>query len=87
MPGMALVTAPAKKAAKVKADEVDAMIQQIGFVTWADADLIYSAEGGMTDRVDLKLSLQGYPVKEYIRVELEGMNEHWICNSTPFWVK
>ena len=54
---------------------------------YSGAELIYSVEGGMSDTVDLKFSLQGYPVKEYIRVELEGMNEHWICNSTPFWVK
>ena len=54
---------------------------------YSGAELIYSTEDGVTDTVELQLSLEGYPVREYIRVELEGMNEHWICNSTPFWIK
>ena len=26
------------------------------------------------------------PSPDYIRVELEGMNERWICCSTPIWL-
>lgn len=53
---------------------------------FSGADLIYTAEGNGTDAVDMKISLKDLPLDKYVRVELEGMNEHWGCNSTPFWL-
>ena len=47
--------------------------------------VIYSTEG-TEDTLTLRLPLAGLPLETFIRVELEGQNEHWICNSTPFYL-
>ena len=52
---------------------------------YAGADEIYSAVGNGTDTVNLEIPLKDYDLHDYIRVELEGMNERWICCSTPIW--
>ena len=54
---------------------------------YSGVDLIWSDTGNGTDTVNLKVSLNGLPLQKYVRVELEGMNEHWGCNSTPFWIQ
>jgi hypothetical protein len=53
---------------------------------YSGAELICDLTGNGTDTVDLEIPLENLPINEYIRVELQGMNEHWGCNSTPFWI-
>lgn len=53
---------------------------------YSAADVIYSAE--FDDKsIDITVSLKGLPLDKYVRVEIEGRNDHWICNSTPFYLK
>ncbi len=54
---------------------------------FSGADEIYATTGNGTDTVKLEIPLKEYDLHDYIRVEIEGMNEHWICNSTPIWLK
>ena len=54
---------------------------------YSGANLIYRAEGNGSDSICLDIPLTGLPLEKYIRVELEGLNQHWICNSTPFYLK
>lgn len=54
---------------------------------YSGAELVYSGTGNGTDTVNLEIPLAGLPIHQYIRVELQGMNHHWGCNSTPFWIK
>ena len=51
---------------------------------YSGADVIYSAEGS-SDTLELTLPLAGLPLDKFLRVELEGQNAHWICNSSPFY--
>ncbi|MFA7636986.1 MAG: hypothetical protein WCX81_04410 [Monoglobales bacterium] len=53
---------------------------------YSGANLIYS-EDVNSESVDMKVSLAGLPLEKFVRVEVEGMNKHWICNSTPFYIK
>jgi len=52
---------------------------------YSGAEVIYSAEGS-GDALEMSLPLDGLSLDKYIRVELEGQNAHWICNSTPFYL-
>lgn len=52
---------------------------------YSGADVIYSAEFD-EKRIYVELPLKGLPLDKYIRVEVEGRNDHWICNSTPFYL-
>ena len=54
---------------------------------YAGADEIYAATIGDTDTVHLEIPLQDYDLHDYVRVEIEGMNEFWYANSTPIWIK
>lgn len=54
---------------------------------YSGAKLIYSAEGSGSGSICLDIPLKGLPLEMYIRAELEGLNEHWICNCTPFYLK
>ena len=53
---------------------------------YSGAELVCDLKGNGTDTVDLQIPLDGLPINEYIRVEVEGMNLHWGCNSTPMWI-
>ena len=54
---------------------------------YSGAELIHTADGNGTDTVNIEIPLAGLPINEYIRVEIQGMNQHWGCNSTPFWIR
>jgi len=54
---------------------------------YAGAEEIYTAAGTGTDTVNLEVPLQAYDLHDYIRVEIEGMNQHWCCCSTPIWLQ
>lgn len=54
---------------------------------YSGADVIYAKEDIDTPSIDLKVPLKGLPLDKFIRVEIQGLNEHWICNSTPFYLK
>ncbi|MBQ4110588.1 MAG: hypothetical protein IJC74_06860 [Clostridia bacterium] len=53
---------------------------------YSGENLIYSDDVNDVE-VNLEIPLKGLNLKQFIRVELEGFNEHWICNSTPFYLK
>ncbi len=54
---------------------------------YSGAELIYEINDGNTPEIDIKLPLKDYKLDKFIRVEIEGQNEHWICNSTPIYIK
>ncbi len=49
--------------------------------------LIYEKKDINVPEIDFELFLGDYQLEKYIRVEIEGLNEHWICVSTPFYLK
>ncbi|MBR2405832.1 MAG: hypothetical protein IKB04_02110 [Clostridia bacterium] len=52
---------------------------------YSGAEVIYAAE--FDDKsIDVKVPLKGLPLDTFIRVEIEGRNDHWIANSTPFYL-
>ena len=53
---------------------------------YSGEDVIYSLDEIGKPEIDLEISLRDLPLKNYIRVEIEGLNHHWICNSTPFYI-
>ena len=53
---------------------------------YADEKLFYSCDGSESGTVDITVPLQGVTANTFIRVELEGLTKHWICNSTPFYI-
>ena len=54
---------------------------------YSGAEVIYSLDNIDKESIDMKISLEGMNIDKFIRVEIEGLNEHWICNSTPFYIK
>ena len=54
---------------------------------YSDAEVIYEITDGDTQSVSLSLPLQGCKLGRFIRVELEGLTKHWICASTPFFIR
>ncbi len=62
----------------------DGVIREVR--VFAADNVIYTAQPN-TAEVALDVSLAGLPLDKYIRVEMEGMTNHWICNSTPFYLK
>ena len=54
---------------------------------FSDADVIFEQTFEENDGViDMEIPLAGKVIGKFIRVEIVGLNERWICNSTPFWV-
>ena len=47
---------------------------------------IYSMNDIEKERLEIKIPLKDMKINQFIRVEIEGLNEHWICNSTPFYI-
>lgn len=54
---------------------------------YAGAKVIWQAEEDFGQQIELQLPMEGLPLRQFLRVEIEGQNEHWICNSTPFYLK
>lgn len=54
---------------------------------YSGADLIFEKNDGNSQEIDIKVPLSGLKLDKFIRVEMEGLNEHWICNSTPIYLK
>ena len=54
---------------------------------YSGADVIYSQSDIGKTEIDFEISLKDLPLKNFVRVEIEGQNLHWICNSTPFYIK
>lgn len=52
---------------------------------YSDDELIVSMENNK-QTVDIKLKLKEFKLGKFLRVELEGKNKNWICNSTPFYL-
>ena len=50
-------------------------------------NLVWQAETDFGKRIDLHLPMKDIPLRKFLRVEIEGQNKHWICNSTPFYLK
>ena len=53
---------------------------------YSGAALIHCVSGEDAGSVSLTVPLKGLPLEKYIRVEIEGINKHWICNSSPFYL-
>ncbi len=53
---------------------------------YSGADVIYEINDGKTADVDIKLPLKDFNLEKFIRVEIEGLDKHWICNSTPIYI-
>ena len=67
----------------IKATVAEATIRKLR--VYSGAEVIHSAE--FDDKsIDVTVPLQGLPLNQFIRVEIEGRNDHWICNSTPFYL-
>ena len=49
--------------------------------------VIYQNEGDWGRSIDMEISLKDLALSKFLRVEIEGQNEHWICNSSPFYLK
>ena len=54
---------------------------------YSGTELIYTNDGSEDGSVKLEVSLKDLPLDRFVRVEIEGLNEHWIANSTPFYLK
>lgn len=54
---------------------------------YSGSEIIYESDDGNTQSISLELPLKDYKLDKYIRVEVEGLNKHWICVSTPFYLK
>ncbi len=54
---------------------------------YSGENIIYEINDGNTQSIDIKIPLADYKLEKYIRVEVEGLTEHWICLSTPFYLK
>ena len=52
---------------------------------YAGAEVVYAAEFDAPS-IDVKIPLQGLKLDGFVRVEIEGRNDHWIANSTPFYL-
>lgn len=49
--------------------------------------IIFKAkEGGEDGTIDLQIPMKDMKLEKFIRVEIQGQNEHYICNSTPFFL-
>ncbi len=52
---------------------------------YSGENVIYSAE--FNDKsISVKVPLKGLKLEKFVRVEIEGRNDHWIANSTPFYL-
>ena len=49
--------------------------------------VIFSKDDIDAKTVDLTVSLKGLNLDKFVRVEIEGEEIYWICNSTPFFIK
>lgn len=80
---------PAEEAAvgeiSISAKTIRGPIRQVRI--YSGPELVYTHDGSEDGAVDIKVSLKDINLDRYIRVEVEGLNEHWICNSTPFYLK
>jgi len=54
---------------------------------YSGAEIIYEIKDGATQKLDIEVPLKDYKLDKFIRVEIEGQNEHWISLSTPFYLK
>ena len=48
--------------------------------------IVYSLSDINKPEISLSIPLADLSLDKFIRVEIEGLNEHWICNSTPFYL-
>lgn len=53
---------------------------------YSGSDIIYEINEGNTQSININIPLKDYTLDKFIRVEVEGLNEHWICISTPFFL-
>lgn len=53
---------------------------------YSGADVVFQIQDGESSSINLEIPLKELPLKKFVRVELEGENEHWICNSSPFYL-
>lgn len=54
---------------------------------YSDKELIFEKNEDMGGEISMELPLADYKLGQYIRVELEGFNDRWICNSTPIYIE
>lgn len=53
---------------------------------YSGADVVFEREEDFGDEIKMEIPLAGFDLKQFIRVEVEGQTEYWICTSTPFYL-
>ena len=53
---------------------------------YSDEELIVSLEKNAPS-ISVEIPLESFSLGKFVRVEIEGKNEGWICNSTPFFLE
>ena len=85
LPGEKISLAEAKKStlsiyAKVSRENITKLR------VYSGEDVIYSLENIDAPEINLDVDLSKLNLKSFVRVEIEGLTEHWICNSTPIYI-
>jgi len=53
---------------------------------YSGKDVVYSLDNIDSPELKIDIPLSDIEIKNFIRVEIEGIDEHWICTSTPFYI-
>ena len=48
--------------------------------------LIYTLENIDSHEIRREIPLSNFELSDFLRVEIEGPNMYWICNTTPFYL-
>ena len=85
LPGEELTLAEAKKSclniyAKVMREKI------MKLRVYSGKDVVYSLDNICEPEIKIDIPLKDFDIKHFIRVEIEGIDSNWICNSTPFYI-
>ncbi|MBR5140161.1 MAG: hypothetical protein IKV16_03815 [Clostridia bacterium] len=85
LPGDTLTLAEAKASTlKIYAKVMRENIKHLR--VYSGEKVVYSLSDINTPEISIAIPLSDFDLEKFIRVEIEGLNEHWICNSTPFYL-
>ncbi len=86
LPGDTLTLAEAKAGVlHISAKVIRETIRKVR--VYSGTELIFEKSEDMGSDISMDIPLADYTLGKFIRVEVEGRNEHWICNSTPFYIQ
>jgi len=85
LPGDEITLLDAKKSSlKIYAKVMLERITKIR--VYSDKDIVHFIDNIDLPEVNVEIPLSSLNLKTFIRVEIEGIDSHWICNSTPFYL-